>query len=137
MSTKKAKKPAKKSTKLAKKKVAKPAKKPSKPSRSTSIAQLVKKTQSTPTPAPEPVPDPQLSPARKRVGRPAKPRIATVHIRVSPSKDSDTMCGGSHSEIWNRSGNKPLVSVSPQNADKGTCGRCLRVHNARVRDGWV
>lgn len=70
-----------------------------------------------------------------KMGRPKKQKPPTVHIRTAPSKDAGTCCGGSSSPIWNRSGDKPLVSVGPQQANKGTCGRCVRVYAARQRDG--
>jgi hypothetical protein len=56
-----------------------------------------------------------------------------IHIRESPKKDSETLCGGSHSPIWGRSGEVELESVGPQQAAKATCGRCLRVARSARR----
>jgi hypothetical protein len=71
------------------------------------------------------------APARKGKGR--KRPAQKIHIRESPKKDSQTMCGGSHSAIWNLSGDRPLQTVSPQQADKATCGRCVRVAKSPKR----
>lgn len=119
-----------------------------KSSRSTSIAQLVKKSKPKPsaadadeaniaaaTSSTDSADSTSSTGSGRRIGRPRKPKPATVHIRLSASKDSDTMCGGSHSPIWNTHGDKPLTTVGPQFAAKATCGRCLRVNNARERDG--
>jgi hypothetical protein len=58
-------------------------------------------------------------------------KSAAIHVRELASKTSPTLCGGSHSPIWNRSGDKPLETVGPQQAKQGTCGRCVRVAKAR------
>ena len=72
------------------------------------------------------------------MGRPVrKSKPATIHIRTAQAKDSETFCGGSHSPIWNREGDKPLTSVPPSSAAKATCGRCTRVYDARMRKGKV
>lgn len=68
----------------------------------------------------------KTKPSRKR----PNPKI---HIRETPKKDSATLCGGSHSPLWNLKGDRPLVSVSPQQAEKSTCGRCLRVARSPKR----
>jgi hypothetical protein len=65
-----------------------------------------------------------------RTGR----RQQLVHIRQKPAKDADTLCGGSHSELWNRDGDRPLKTVSPQQASQGTCGRCVRVARSEKWD---
>lgn len=65
------------------------------------------------------------APTRKR-SRPPK-----IHIREKVAPSSDTLCGGSHSDLWNRHGDRPLESVAPQQAKKATCGRCIRVQAAR------
>lgn len=57
-----------------------------------------------------------------------KPKL---HIREAVAADSPTLCGGSHSPIWNISGDRPLESVSPQKAKDATCGRCMRVARSR------
>jgi hypothetical protein len=61
--------------------------------------------------------------------RPPKP--ATIHVREFAKKDSDTLCGGSHSKIWHNARKAGLTTVGPQQASKGTCGRCRRVAVAR------
>lgn len=76
--------------------------------------------------------------SKSGMGRPVrKSKPATIHIRTAQAKDSETFCGGSHSPIWNREGDKPLTSVPPQQAAKSTCGRCTRVYDARMRKGKV
>lgn len=61
--------------------------------------------------------------------KPARPQ--KIHVRSRPAKDADTLCGGSHSDLWNRSGDRPLETVGPQQAGKGTCGRCIRVAKSK------
>lgn len=70
-------------------------------------------------------------PAKSTSRRSATAKSSALHVRTAASLSSDTLCGGSHSPIWNRSGEKPLQSVGPQQASKGTCGRCRRVAKAR------
>lgn len=76
-----------------------------------------------------PVVESNASRSGNRMGRPrVKPaEPATRHIRKKPAMDSGFLCGGDHSPIWGRSGDVKFESVSPQHADKGTCGRCRRV----------
>lgn len=104
------------------------------------LAKPASAASATPTPAPTPtLPTLPIKSANAKasantpaVRKPRKPSLKPkLHIREAPAKDSPTLCGGSHSPIWNISGDRPLESVSPQQAAKGTCGRCIRVAHAR------